>query len=590
MYRCQNHSTTDFAHFTSSSSSVFEELPLDRTEHTLRLWKFQPNSSTIKLDLAVFTKTTCPPYVALSYVWGSFDDTEDIYVNGHSIAITTNLFSFLKELLTEASRTRDQYFWADQISMDQNNIQERDHQVGLMGQIYSGAECVHAYLGHEVDVEAIRLDASDFVLQRITEEIALPDSFDIGLALAYLDLCTRPYWQRLWIMQELYLARQTTFWCGSLIIDCLDFRKKIDWMDSMSVAMARFVTFSGSDRVDTLDFQRIAFETQFKQRIKLLLSDSRDEYTLHAALSTYGRCLCSDPRDKVFGLQALLKPDERVSVDYSRSASEITLQALKNLILSERSHPEWNFANQSVRAKILSMGTVVHETFYDGSQMSIDSLSWGFFSMDFRALAWGFLLSGLPACFDIAQQKASTVFNTKGIWAVTRDLAATKKQLALAFELQDTASREKHYWRKQQDSEHRMRGHQEVQAAFCYCHSCQRLCCLNCGLVRVKCVNVPPELIQDKEPALRCSMGKTSRQLIQMQRERVTMILRQAAARQGFNMFGDFWYHPEEWERSAELFAVPLPSEDAEVRTRRDFAPSRRRGRSLEGDGLENVA
>ncbi|KAF2432246.1 hypothetical protein EJ08DRAFT_585818, partial [Tothia fuscella] len=75
-------------------------------------------------------------YVALSYVWGDPNDTTDIMVNGHTIPITVNLASALNAFRSnilpksEAWGSSDQLperLWADAISINQNDLQERNH-------------------------------------------------------------------------------------------------------------------------------------------------------------------------------------------------------------------------------------------------------------------------------------------------------------------------------------------------------------------------------------------------------------------------------------------------------------------------------
>ena len=44
---------------------------------------------------------------------------------------------------------------------------------------------------------------------------------------------------------------------------------------------------------------------------------------LHRVLRTLAHLDCEDPRDKIFGLQALVKSRDRVPIDYSRTSGEL---------------------------------------------------------------------------------------------------------------------------------------------------------------------------------------------------------------------------------------------------------------------------
>lgn len=77
-----------------------------------------------------------PSYEALSYVWGDANVRQAILCNGSIAQITVSLAQALHWLrLPNAPRI----LWADAICMNQDDMIERNHQVQLMGQVYSTA-------------------------------------------------------------------------------------------------------------------------------------------------------------------------------------------------------------------------------------------------------------------------------------------------------------------------------------------------------------------------------------------------------------------------------------------------------------------
>jgi hypothetical protein len=90
-------------------SEIVGSIPVNRHTNEIRLWKFSspdsfgdyarnllleepdfpasPNEGDVRLQ--AFPADRCPPYVALSYMWGSHDRC--ILVNGYSLSITANL-------------------------------------------------------------------------------------------------------------------------------------------------------------------------------------------------------------------------------------------------------------------------------------------------------------------------------------------------------------------------------------------------------------------------------------------------------------------------------------------------------------------
>ncbi|KAF5637759.1 het-domain protein [Fusarium sp. NRRL 52700] len=85
---------------------------------------------------------------ALSYEWGKPGVTEAITVNGHSIQVTQNLANALRYAPKHIEPTEGRLrIWADAICINQKSDEEKNHQVPLMGDIYSMADVVLCWLG-----------------------------------------------------------------------------------------------------------------------------------------------------------------------------------------------------------------------------------------------------------------------------------------------------------------------------------------------------------------------------------------------------------------------------------------------------------
>lgn len=79
------------------------------------------------------------PYHALSYTWGGTEKASHVMVDGKELGVTSNLYMALQHLRL---KDVDQVFWIDAICIDQDNRDERRHQVEHMCKIYSQAEDV----------------------------------------------------------------------------------------------------------------------------------------------------------------------------------------------------------------------------------------------------------------------------------------------------------------------------------------------------------------------------------------------------------------------------------------------------------------
>ncbi|KAI1205470.1 heterokaryon incompatibility protein-domain-containing protein [Annulohypoxylon truncatum] len=154
----------------------------------------------------------CPNYDAVSYTWA--DETGDsvrrrpLYIgkSWHRLAITRNCEAALRRF-----RQRDQAIdlWVDSICINQENADERRQQVRLMPNIYLTANSVLVYLGTGSHYTS---DAM-FVLgmQEKSAEIYLHDPKYIE-ALRFL--FRLPYFSRIWIIQELALAKEVRLYHG----------------------------------------------------------------------------------------------------------------------------------------------------------------------------------------------------------------------------------------------------------------------------------------------------------------------------------------------------------------------------------------
>ena len=113
--------------------------------------------------------------------------------------------------------------WIDALCIDQENPLERNQQVAQMRDIYKGATEVIVFLGEESGdtVLALRLlhglanlyDLPADVAAGFISHLVREQSFKIAwVALGHF--LHRPWWTRVWIIQETVMARKATVICG----------------------------------------------------------------------------------------------------------------------------------------------------------------------------------------------------------------------------------------------------------------------------------------------------------------------------------------------------------------------------------------
>jgi hypothetical protein len=122
----------------------FQHQPLNHSEPSIRLLRVLPDSPPDTIHCELQHTTVDASFVCLSYVWGAPDNRHKILVNNAEFWVWPNLWNFLCVAKEKYPLTA---FWIDAICIDQNSIRERNHQVSLMGNIYSQAERVIVWLG-----------------------------------------------------------------------------------------------------------------------------------------------------------------------------------------------------------------------------------------------------------------------------------------------------------------------------------------------------------------------------------------------------------------------------------------------------------
>lgn len=117
--------------------------PLDTERQEIRLLELVPGNfeDALICNLKVTSLQESSHYEALSYVWGDPKETEEITICNQLYRARKTLARALRHLRKQ-DETR--ILWVDAVCIDQENLEERNQQVKLMGQIYRQASSVEA--------------------------------------------------------------------------------------------------------------------------------------------------------------------------------------------------------------------------------------------------------------------------------------------------------------------------------------------------------------------------------------------------------------------------------------------------------------
>lgn len=343
----------------------YTHAPLGSDPDEIRVVKLLPGvgDDEISIEIVHLVVDEEPEYEALSYVWGTSDITYDIRVvpdfsvempeknprpdsitqatsnleqisltqdEGSVLAIGMNLYIALKRL-----RQQDdiRILWIDAICIDQDDEAEKSKEVGKMGEIYRNARRVVVWLGEEsrdstLAISTLYKVGNDLEYER--EGLSFRCRIRSGSDLKSLDvsgelieasrsswvainmLLERPWFTRLWVLQEIGLSLNTIVAVGS---------KEISW-DIFCGALLWVEHRAASVLFEFFSLQTIERLQPFTTLINAQMLSGLSIFAMHTN--------CSEPRDRIYAVLSLLHPNvaSRITPDYSRPIEEIFTNAV----------------------------------------------------------------------------------------------------------------------------------------------------------------------------------------------------------------------------------------------------------------------
>lgn len=117
--------------------------PEIRSVRLLRILDFDRSggNGSVRCEMRCFQLDSAPEYAALSYHWGlewglwgaQHFAGQYVIVNNHHMFVRYNLYQFFQQ---QRKSGYSVWLWIDALCIDQENVGERNHQVGIMRDIY----------------------------------------------------------------------------------------------------------------------------------------------------------------------------------------------------------------------------------------------------------------------------------------------------------------------------------------------------------------------------------------------------------------------------------------------------------------------
>jgi hypothetical protein len=189
-----------------------------------------------------FIDSGVPSYAALSYVWGEeISATGLVVLPNNSKCMTSNLACALRYLRRPESEV---LLWVDSLCINQDDNVEKAQQVSRMRDVFAMASEVVAFLGDEhCDGTGDLNLAARFAEGRGADKsIRCPILVDVMDYLrsgggnspwrGLFGVLRRPWFSRIWVVQEALVARKLSFRCGVTSISALKLAHIVSQIDA----------------------------------------------------------------------------------------------------------------------------------------------------------------------------------------------------------------------------------------------------------------------------------------------------------------------------------------------------------------------
>ena len=316
-------------------------------ESQIRLLSIASNAETSPIHATLKTRyrSDTLPYNAISYTWGEPQLDKRIFVNGKPVDVRANCWY----ALWQARLHRITDLWIDALCINQDNAEEKSAQVAQMCEIFRGARCVYCSVGEHAqdslwlcqqirsakfgleskpiqspgDADRndlhMRADSSE---EEDNEEMPELDSDHLDrFVTAYNKFSMRPYWHRLWTLQEALVGQRRELWCDTLR---LEFQLVLDLPDHVTSRIKE-------RNLECCDLGDLRYFSSLASKATAIPSSSSVLRVPEAGVfKKLCSKQCSDPRDLLYG--SLVITNLPLVPDYSKSPCRVALEAIHRLV------------------------------------------------------------------------------------------------------------------------------------------------------------------------------------------------------------------------------------------------------------------
>ena len=340
------------------------------SNRTIRLLQLLPGAidDPLRCNITHHRIDDVPKYRALSYTWGDSSENHRLACGEFHLTVGDNLAAALRCFQGD-QRVKQCALWVDAVCINQRDDGEKEKQIALMSTIYRKADAVIIWLGQDRQASSTRAKHVNHHILRLkwalqsmlsSIELAALASFStranpksLGAIKSrwtrvWTDLFKQMWFHRVWILQEATLASRLWVYHEG---------QALPWHYLGYIAQYFAEYHDGLATTTPLDYAvdvarninvwRYHMPSESSSLIESMLEWGvldgirhvrcrRQLPSLIETLYESRHSLCSNKKDRIFGILGFVEPDEKITVQISYKLSiEEIFQALARYIIEK---------------------------------------------------------------------------------------------------------------------------------------------------------------------------------------------------------------------------------------------------------------
>ena len=397
-------------HSSSTPREHYTYTDLPRDTPSIRLLEYRRISifpllenHHLEYDISIFPLSRAPEYTAISYTWGDAARNKTIALQDGTTRSVLTITTSAMECLVALKKIR-RYIWIDSICINQSDVDEKMEQVRIMKDIYSTAAEVVAVLGSSGMATVspkLDIDTSEILRHSFKHHYSIAESLlrqsmlgandsgndEAGTAFSFygrmvtdmdyplksrvLRLLCHPYWTRVWIIQEITVARRVLVYfdhsfreldsCfqlakayrnieNSIAGPDVDFSYGKEMYHNFLLKLGR--TPNSPERVFGEELlgsysrgvERLLSIRDFRQRYH----DLKERIDIEDVMLLSMNSLATDARDKVFGVIGILSASAGAAVDNAETNTKQQMEPQEGSWIDTNIIPDYRLSINSV--------------------------------------------------------------------------------------------------------------------------------------------------------------------------------------------------------------------------------------------------